>query len=94
MRAHQDAQQQSRTGAARDVDALAGVETLKALQAKLNEEKALRQRAENQWQERERQISMLSVDYRQIQTQLQKLEGDHRQVLTQATQLKIHQNPL
>jgi chromosome segregation ATPase len=30
-------------------------------------------------QEKERQISMLSVDYRQIQQRLQKLEGEHRQ---------------
>lgn len=30
-------------------------------------------------QEKERQMSMLSVDYRQIQQRLQKLEGEHRQ---------------
>ena len=30
-------------------------------------------------QEKERQISMLSVDYRQMQQRLQKLEGEHRQ---------------
>ncbi|XP_047365122.1 rho-associated protein kinase 2 isoform X2 [Vespa velutina] len=47
--------------------------------AKLNEEKSGRQRAELLAQEKERQTSMLSVDYRQIQQRLQKLEGEHRQ---------------
>ncbi|XP_070163939.1 rho-associated, coiled-coil containing protein kinase 2 isoform X1 [Polyergus mexicanus] len=48
-------------------------------EAKLNEEKSGRQRAELLAQEKERQTSMLSVDYRQIQQRLQKLEGEHRQ---------------
>ncbi len=74
-RAHQETEQ-SRSGNQEEASA----EVVKALQLKLQEEKASRQRAENQWQERERQISMLSVDYRQIQQQLNKLEGDHRQV--------------
>jgi hypothetical protein len=52
---------------------------LTALQAKLNEEKSARQKADVQCQEKERQMSMLSVDYRQIQQRLQKLEGEHRQ---------------
>jgi hypothetical protein len=52
---------------------------LTALQAKLNEEKSARQKADLQSQEKERQMSMLSVDYRQIQQRLQKLEGEHRQ---------------
>jgi hypothetical protein len=52
---------------------------LVALQAKLNEEKSARQKADLQSQEKERQMSMLSVDYRQIQHRLQKLEGEHRQ---------------
>lgn len=52
---------------------------LTALQAKLNEEKSARQKADLHWQEKERQMSMLSVDYRQIQQRLQKLEGEHRQ---------------
>jgi serine/threonine protein kinase len=52
---------------------------VKALQAKLNEEKLARQKAEQASQEKERQISMLSVDYRQIQQRLQKLEGEYRQ---------------
>ncbi|CAG2053338.1 unnamed protein product, partial [Timema podura] len=51
----------------------------RALQAKLNEEKLSRQRADSQSQEKERQMSMLNVDYRQIQQRLQKLEGEHRQ---------------
>ncbi|XP_024935598.1 rho-associated protein kinase 2 isoform X2 [Cephus cinctus] len=57
----------------------ANLEVVKALQAKLNEEKSSRQRAELLAQEKERQTSMLSVDYRQIQQRLQKLEGEHRQ---------------
>ncbi|XP_069698446.1 rho-associated protein kinase 2 isoform X2 [Periplaneta americana] len=57
----------------------ANLEVVKALQAKLNEEKSARQRADLQCQEKERQMSMLSVDYRQIQQRLQKLEGEHRQ---------------
>lgn len=52
-----------------------------ALQTKLNEEKSARQKAEVVSQEKERQMSMLSVDYRQIQQRLQKLEGEHRQEL-------------
>lgn len=57
----------------------ANMEVVKALQAKLNEEKAARQKAELNYQEKERQMSMLTVDYRQIQQRLQKLEGEHRQ---------------
>ncbi|XP_066909341.1 rho-associated protein kinase 1 isoform X2 [Halyomorpha halys] len=57
----------------------ANMEVVKALQAKLNEEKASRQKAELNYQEKERQMSMLTVDYRQIQQRLQKLEGEHRQ---------------
>lgn len=58
----------------------ANMEEVKALQTKLNEEKVGRQRAEQNSQEKERQISMLSVDYRQMQQRLQKLEGENRQV--------------
>jgi chromosome segregation ATPase len=75
VRAHLETEQ-TRSGTKEEASA----EVVKALQAKLQDEKASRQRAENQCQERERQISMLSVDYRQIQQQLNKLEGDHRQV--------------
>ncbi|XP_034951660.1 rho-associated protein kinase 1 isoform X3 [Chelonus insularis] len=49
------------------------------IKVKLNEEKSGRQKAELLAQEKERQTSMLSVDYRQIQQRLQKLEGEHRQ---------------
>ncbi|XP_046961659.1 rho-associated protein kinase 2 isoform X1 [Vanessa cardui] len=49
------------------------------LQGKLNEEKTARQRADSVSQEKDRQMSMLSVDYRQMQQRLQKLEGEHRQ---------------
>ncbi|XP_059487935.1 rho-associated protein kinase 2 [Neocloeon triangulifer] len=57
----------------------ANLEVVKALQTKLNEEKVARQKSDMSAQEKERQISMLSVDYRQIQQRLQKLEGEHRQ---------------
>ncbi|CAH2104431.1 unnamed protein product [Euphydryas editha] len=57
----------------------ANLELVKALQGKLNEEKTARQRAESVSQEKDRQMSMLSVDYRQMQQRLQKLEGEHRQ---------------
>ncbi|KAG5887883.1 hypothetical protein JTB14_015534 [Gonioctena quinquepunctata] len=57
----------------------ANLEVVKALQTKLNEEKNARQKADLNFQEKERQISMLSVDYRQIQQRLQKLEGEYRQ---------------
>ncbi|XP_077300753.1 rho associated coiled-coil containing protein kinase isoform X2 [Arctopsyche grandis] len=57
----------------------ANLEVVKALQAKLNEEKTIRQKAELNCQEKERQMSMLNVDYRQIQQRLQKVEGEHRQ---------------
>uniref|UniRef100_A0A182PT53 non-specific serine/threonine protein kinase n=1 Tax=Anopheles epiroticus TaxID=199890 RepID=A0A182PT53_9DIPT len=56
---------------------------LKAIQSRydqeLAEEKLARQKAEQNSQEKERQLSMLSVDYRQIQQRLQKLEGEYRQ---------------
>lgn len=57
----------------------ANQEVVKALQTKLNEEKVARQKADLNSQEKERQISMLSVDYRQLQQRLQKVEGEHRQ---------------
>ncbi|XP_058794341.1 rho-associated protein kinase 1 isoform X2 [Phymastichus coffea] len=62
---------------------------LAALQAKLNEEKNGRQRAELLAQEKERQTSMLSVDYRQIQQRLQKLEGEHRQEAEKVKALQV-----
>ncbi|XP_064486905.1 rho-associated protein kinase 1-like isoform X2 [Ornithodoros turicata] len=50
-----------------------------ALKAKLGEERAARHQADALAQDRERQMSMLAVDYRQLQQQLQRLQGDHRQ---------------
>ncbi|XP_068083475.1 rho-associated protein kinase 2 [Anabrus simplex] len=67
----------------------ANLEVVKALQAKLNEEKSARQKADLHWQEKERQMSMLSVDYRQIQQRLQKLEGEHRQEVEKVKALHI-----
>ncbi|XP_035908126.1 rho-associated protein kinase 1 isoform X2 [Anopheles stephensi] len=57
----------------------ANMQEVKALQNKLTEEKLGRQKAEQNSQDKERQLSMLSVDYRQIQQRLQKLEGEYRQ---------------
>ncbi|CAB3381685.1 Hypothetical predicted protein [Cloeon dipterum] len=74
----------------------ANLEVVKALQTKLNEEKVARQKSEMSAQEKERQMSMLSVDYRQMQQRLQKLEGEHRQdgdkVRALHTQLEQEQN--
>ncbi|EDS36200.1 rho-associated protein kinase 1 [Culex quinquefasciatus] len=74
----------------------ANMQEVKALQTKLNEEKVARQKAEQNSQEKERQISMLSVDYRQIQQRLQKLEGEYRQesekVLALHSQLEQEQS--
>ena len=72
------------------------MQEVKALQAKLNEEKLARQKSDQNSQEKERQISMLSVDYRQIQQRLQKLEGEYRQetekVVVLHSQLEQEQN--
>ncbi|XP_030377944.1 rho-associated protein kinase 1 isoform X1 [Scaptodrosophila lebanonensis] len=57
----------------------ANLQEVKALQSKLNEEKSARFKADQNSQEKERQLNMLSVDYRQIQLRLQKLEGEYRQ---------------
>ncbi|XP_053607827.1 rho-associated protein kinase 1 isoform X2 [Plodia interpunctella] len=74
VRAHQDTQRSQMLSKQE-----ANLEIVKALQSKLNEEKTARQRSESQCQEKDRQMSMLSVDYRQMQQRLQKLEGEHRQ---------------
>ncbi|KAK4879725.1 hypothetical protein RN001_007871 [Aquatica leii] len=66
----------------------ANLEVVKALQTKLNEEKIARQKADLNSQEKERQISMLSVDYRQIQQRLQKLEGEYRQEMEKVKALQ------
>ncbi|XP_055389536.1 rho-associated protein kinase 1 isoform X2 [Condylostylus longicornis] len=74
----------------------ANMQEVKALQTKLNEEKSARMKADHNSQEKERQISMLSVDYRQIQQRLQKLEGECRQetekVLALQSQLEQEQS--
>lgn len=71
----------------------ANLEVVKALQTKLNEEKCARQKADLSSQEKERQMSMLSVDYRQLQQRLQKLEGEYRQEVekVRALQSQIEQ---
>ncbi|XP_044739220.1 rho-associated protein kinase 2 isoform X2 [Chrysoperla carnea] len=74
MRAHQETER-SRLVSKEE----ANLEVVKALQAKLNEEKSVRQKSDMKSQETERQLSMLSVDYRQLQQQLQKRDGEHRQ---------------
>ncbi|CAH0726016.1 unnamed protein product, partial [Brenthis ino] len=74
LRAHQETQRSQMLSKQE-----ANLELVKALQGKLNEEKIARQRAESASQEKDRQMSMLSVDYRQMQQRLQKLEGEHRQ---------------
>ncbi|EEB18276.1 Rho-associated protein kinase, putative [Pediculus humanus corporis] len=68
----------------------ANLEAVKALQAKLNEEKSARQKADLHSQDKERQMSMLSVDYRQIQQRLQKLEGEHRQEMEKVKALQAN----
>ncbi|XP_037977212.2 rho-associated protein kinase 2 isoform X2 [Plutella xylostella] len=74
LRAHRDTQRSQLLNKEE-----ANLELVKALQGKLGEEKATRARAEAACQEKERQMSMLRVDYRQMQQRLQKLEGEHRQ---------------
>ena len=54
-------------------------ERLKALEDMLAEEKQARSRAEASVQDKDREISMLSVDYRQLQFRTDKLEADLRQ---------------
>ncbi|XP_055847217.1 rho-associated protein kinase 1 isoform X2 [Episyrphus balteatus] len=66
----------------------ANMQEVKALQTKLNEEKSARIKSDHSSQEKERQITMLSVDYRQIQQRLQKLEGEWRQETEKAMVLQ------
>lgn len=60
-----------------------------ALQAKLNDEKTQRMQAENTGQEVERQLSMLSVDFRQVRAELQKMEGQLRQEVEKSKGLVV-----
>jgi len=55
------------------------IEQLRSVEAKLDQEKLGRQRAETQSQEKVRELSMLTVDNRQLQYRLDKLEADYRQ---------------
>ena len=55
------------------------LEHFRSLEAKLDQEKLSRQRAETQSQEKVRELSMLTVDNRQLQYRLDKLEADYRQ---------------
>ncbi|XP_043227647.1 rho-associated protein kinase 1-like isoform X1 [Amphibalanus amphitrite] len=64
----------------------ANVELVKS---QLNEERVARQRAEGTLQERERQMSMLNVDYKNIQHRLQKLEGEYRQEVEKVKALNV-----
>ena len=54
-------------------------EQVKGLEAKLSDEKALRLRAEANIQDKDREISMMSVDVRQLQYKLDKFDADLRQ---------------
>lgn len=56
----------------------ANMEALKAMEAKMNDEKVAKQRAEGLSQERERQLFMMQVDYRQTQARLQKAETEYK----------------
>jgi Rho-associated protein kinase 1 len=49
------------------------------LESKLDQEKLARQRAETQSQEKARELSMLTVDNRQLQYRLDKIQADFRQ---------------
>ena len=53
-------------------------EVQKGLESKLSEEKSARARAEAVGQEKDRELSMLQVDFRQLQYKLDKTEADHR----------------
>lgn len=57
-------------------------------QSRLNEERDLRQKFESQAQEKDRQITMLTIDYRQLNQQYQKMEGELRQEIDKVRALK------
>lgn len=58
---------------------LPSLEHVRNLEAKLDQEKLARQRADTTSQEKARELSMLTVDNRQLQYRLDKLEADYRQ---------------
>ncbi|KAL5277687.1 ROCK2 family protein [Megaselia abdita] len=74
VRAHQETEK-SRQATRQETSA----QDFKELQTKLNEEKSARQKAEQNTKEKEIQISMLTVDYKQMTQRLQKLQGECRQ---------------
>jgi len=55
------------------------LEHFRSLESKLDQEKLGRQRAETSAQEKVRELSMLTVDNRQLQFRLEKIEADFRQ---------------
>uniref|UniRef100_T1IKB9 Rho-associated protein kinase let-502 n=1 Tax=Strigamia maritima TaxID=126957 RepID=T1IKB9_STRMM len=57
----------------------AKMEALKSMQMKLEDERMARQRCEVSAQEKERQVSIMSVDLRRLQQQIQRLEDENRQ---------------
>ncbi|XP_015781078.1 rho-associated protein kinase 1 isoform X1 [Tetranychus urticae] len=63
-------------------------ESYQSLQSKLNEEKGLRQKADSVIQEKERQLSMLNVEHRQLNQHFQKLQGEYRQEIEKVRALK------
>lgn len=67
------------------------IETIPVFQTRLNEEKDLRQKFESQFQEKERQLTMLNIDYKNVSQQLQKLEGELRQECEKVRALKSSQ---
>ena len=57
-------------------------------QARLNEEKDLRQKFESQVQEKDRQVTMLNLDYKNLSQQLAKSEAELRQECDKVRHLK------
>jgi chromosome segregation ATPase len=60
-------------------ETLPSLEHVRNLESKLDQEKLQRQRSDTQAQEKVRELSMLTVDNRQLQYRLDKLEADYRQ---------------
>merc|ERR1719304_51743 len=54
------------------------LEHYRSLEAKLDQEKLGRQRSDTVYQEKQREVSMLTVDNRQLQYRLDKSEADQR----------------
>ncbi|KAF2362380.1 Rho binding domain [Trinorchestia longiramus] len=69
----------NRSGSSSPMHSEQSSKALAALQERLSAEKAKRIAAESAVQEKECQLSLLSVDYRQLQTQHAKVDADKRQ---------------